>query len=173
MNLQDIKRIIRKRIPALVALVLLTLALFSIGSMVIRTAFADTIISSGGGYTLNYHWSASAWGEHLVILLSVGALLLALIPLGVYLAGGKRYWLAISVALGLLATVLLLAMPTADANRIHLFEFITYRKLFLNSIFYNVNHNTFVIKAFKFVPILAAIVLSVVQFFTDKPLNRE
>lgn len=168
MNLKDVKHMIQKRIPALISLLLLIFALCQIASLAVRTAFAEVYLASGGGYTLDYHWSPSAWGEHTVILLAAAALMLGVVPLVVYLAGGKRHWLLISTILCAAAVVLLLVMPTADAGRIHLFEFVTYRKLLRNTILYSANDPpSLLIKAIKFIPIAVSMILSCVGFWID------
>ena len=169
MNLKDVRDMIRKRIPALISLLLLVFSLCYIGSLVIRTAFADVYLSSGGGYTLNYHWSPTAWGEHAVILLAVAALLCAVIPLVIALAGGRRHWMLISAMICIIAVLLLLFMPSADEGRIHLFEFVTYRKLLRNTVLYSANDPPEVlIKAIKFIPVIASIALSCIGFFIDR-----
>jgi len=173
MNLKDVRDMIRKRIPALISLLLLVFSLCYIGSLVIRTAFADVYLSSGGGYTLNYHWSPTAWGEHAVILLAVAALLCAVIPLVIALAGGRRHWMLISAMICIIAVLLLLFMPSADEGRIHLFEFVTYRKLLRNTFLYSANDPPAVlIKAIKFVPVMASIALSCIGFFIDRSANE-
>ena len=117
---------------------------------------------------MHYHWSPAAWGEHAVILLAVGALLCAVIPLMIALAGGKRHWMLISAGICGVAMLLLLCMPSADAGRIHLFEFVTYRKLLRNTFLYSANDPpAVVIKAIKFIPIVISTVLSCIGFFID------
>ena len=168
MNLKDVKHMIRKRIPALISLLLLVFALCHIASLVVRTAFAEVYLASGGGYTLNYHWSPSAWREHAVILLAVGVLMLGVVSLVVCLAGGRRRWLMISTVFCAAAVVLLLVMPSADAGRIHLFEFVTYRKLLRGTVIYSANDPpSFLIRAIKLIPIACSMILSCVGFGID------
>ena len=174
MNLKDVKNMMRKRIPALVSLLLLVLSLCQIGSLVIRTAFADVHLSSGGGYTLLYHWSPSAWGEHTVILLIVAALLCGVIALVISLAGGRRYWMLISAGFCAVSALMLLAMPAADAGRIYLFEFVAYRKLFQDAFFYSTNDlSSFWIKLIKYIPIMISAILSCIGFSVDTAWMEE
>ena len=174
MNLKDVQKMIRKRIPALISMFLLVFGLCHIGSLVLRTAFADVYLSSGGGYTLSYHWSASAWREHAVILLAEAALFCGVIPLIVALAGGRRYWMLISAGLCAAAVVLLLVMPSADEGRIHLFEFVTYRKLLKHTFLYSANDPpSSLIKAVKFIPVAVSMVLSCIGYVIDDVSDRE
>ena len=168
MNLKDFTRMIRKRIPALIALVLLLVAVFCVTTMALRTVFADVSVIPGGGYAIEFQWSAEPLGDHAVLLLSVAALMLGLVPLVIYLAGGKRYWLMVTVGLCALAIAGLLLMPAAQAERMYRFEFLAYRSLFLFSAFYNKLPQV-VIQGGKFLPVVAALVLSCVGFFRDKP----
>ncbi|MBQ7322237.1 MAG: MerR family transcriptional regulator [Clostridia bacterium] len=168
MNLKDVKNMIRRRIPALISLLLLVFSLCQIGSLVARVAFADVHLSSGGGYTLLYHWSPSAWGEHAWILLTVAALLCGVIALVISLAGGRRYWMLISAGFCAVTVLLLLAMPAADAGRIHLFEFVAYRKLFGNTFLYSTNNPpSLLIKSIKYIPIVLGAILSCVGYTVD------
>ena len=66
------------------------------------------------------------------------------------------------------AVVLLLVMPSADAGRIHLFEFVTYRKLLRGTVIYSANDPpSFLIRAIKFIPIACSMILSCVGFGID------
>ena len=172
MNLKDLKRMIRQRIPALIALVLLLLATFSVSSLAVKTAFAEVGIQQGGGYSLDYQWTMTAAKEHAVILLAAVSLLLGVVPLIVNLAGGKRYWLIVSIALCAIGVGCLVFMPSADAQRMYLFEFLFFRNNFKwVSFFHQVPD--FVFKMIKYLPIVGSIVLSGVGFVLDKPTQEE
>ena len=166
MNLREIRNMMRKRIPALLSLLILVFGLCYIGSLVIKTAFADVYLSSGGGYTLDYN--SAAWWEHAMILCAVLSLVVAIVPLLISLAGGRRYWMLISTGFVLIAGVLLLFMPAWDEGRIHLFEFVFYRKLLRNTFLYNTNDPpAFLIKSIKYLPLISSAVLSCIGFWID------
>lgn len=167
MNFKDFKKMLQKRIPALIALVLMMLSLFCISSLAIRTAFTQVTIAQGGEYALDYQFSWAAVGEHFVSLLSLVMLLGGVVSLVVYLAGGNRAWLIGSAVCGAVAIGGLLLMPAADHARFYLFEFLAYRSLFKWTFLYN-KVPEFVIKAAKYVPIVCGIVLTVIGFVTDR-----
>jgi len=167
MNLRDLKRMIKKRIPALIALVLLFVALFSVMSLAVKTAFAEVGLQHGGGFSMDYQWSLSAAKEHAVILIAAFSLLCGVVPLIVYLAGGRRYWLIISLALCAVAVGCLLLMPVQDAEKMYFFEFLFFR--------YNFNWLPFfpqipelVIKSMKYLFIAGGMVLSAVGFILNR-----
>ena len=172
MNLKDIKQIIKKRLSVLVSLIILLFSLFSIASKVIKIVFARMIISQSGGYSMEYRWDISSINEHMVIFFSVIALAAGVIPLVVYLAGGKRYWLIVSISFCLLAAVLLAIMPSADAGNFYRYEYLTYSGLFKNVIGKS-NVIPFIIKLIKYVPIAISCVVSGIGFFRHKPYEEE
>ena len=172
MNLKDLKCMLQKRIPALIALVLLLVALFAVTSLAIKTAFAEVGLQPGGGFTMGYHWSMTAAKEHAVVLLAAFSLLLGVVPLIVYLAGGKRYWLIVSVALCAVGIALLAFLPKQDAQELYFFEFLFYRYNFKWLPFFT-KVPELLIKATKYVLIASSAVLSGVGFVLDKPAEAE
>ena len=171
MNLKEFKRIIRKRISSLIALVFLLLALCNTVSLTFRTAFAEIMIGTGGTYTMEYNWDVSAIGKHAVLLLSVVALLGAAVALIIYLSGGKRCWSLVSAACCALAVGFLLFMPAADEQKLYTLEFLTYR--YSAGALYYYKMPPFIIKAVKYVPIVTGAALSCVGYALDKTAEEE
>ena len=163
MNLKELKRIIRKRLPSVIALVFLL-------SLAFRTAFAEIIIGTGGKYTMQYQWDAAAIGEHAVLLLSVVALLGGVVTLLVYLAGGKRYCSIIAVAFCAAAVACLLFLPSADVQKLYSLEFLTYRYSAGPLYYYKIP--AFIIKAVKYVPIIVGAALSYMGYVLDQPIEE-
>ena len=171
MNFKDFKAMLQKRIPALIALVLMLLSVFYVSVLGIRTAFANVSVAQGGGHAIEYQWSLAAVVEHWEILLAAVALLGGVAALIVYLAGGKRYWLIVLGALGAASIVCLLLMPAADRETCYFFEFLAYRGSFVWQIFANVPE--IIVKAAKFVPIVVGMALSAVGFVLDRQPDQE
>ena len=168
MNLKDLKRMIRKRIPALIALVLVLVSLFSITSLAVKTAFAEVGLQSGGGLVMDYQWSMAAAKEHALPLLAAFALLCGEVVLIVYLAGGKRYWLIVTGALCTVSVICLALMPAEMVMDMYYFEFLFFRYNFhWLPVFHDLPE--FVFKAMKYVLITGGIVLTAVGFVFDKP----
>jgi|GEM_PF-2067747 len=173
MNRTDLLRLLRRRLPALLALVFLALAVFRLASLVFRTAFAEIYILPGGGYQLEYRWDIASAAAHAVPLLSLAALVLAAAALVGYLAGGARRWLLAAGALCAVSALLLLVMPAADAERMYTFEFIDVRFGLLRDLVLGVGTTgarapRALIQSFKYGPILIALALAAVSFFTDR-----
>ena len=167
MRFKDFTTMLRKRIPVLIALVLMLVAVFCVSTLAIRTAFAQVTVAQGGGYALDYQFSGAAALEHWGSLLSVLMLLGSAVTLIVYLAGGHRACLIASAACCAVAVLCLLLMPAADQEKFYLFEFLAYRGLLKNTFLYN-RIPELVIKAAKFIPIVGSMALVMIGFFRDR-----
>ena len=167
MRFKDFTTMLRKRIPVLIALVLMLVAVFCVSTLAIRTAFAQVTVAQGGGYALDYQFGGAAALEHWVSLLSVLMLLGSAVTLIVYLAGGHRACLIASAACCAISVLCLLLMPAVDQEKFYLFEFLAYRGLLKNTFLYNRIPEP-VIKAVKFIPIVGSMVLAMVGFFRDR-----
>ena len=167
MRFKDFTTMLRKRIPVLIALVLMLVAVFCVSTLAIRTAFAQVTVAQGGGYALDYQFSGAAALEHWVSLLSVLMLLGSAVTLIVYLAGGHRACLIASAVCCAISVLCLLLMPAVDQEKFYLFEFLAYRGLLKNTFLYNRIPEP-VIKAVKFIPIVGSMVLAMVGFFRDR-----
>jgi hypothetical protein len=119
----------------------------------------------------DYQWSMAAVGEHLVCLLPILMLFLGAVSLAVYLAGGKRFWLIVSVVFGAVAIACLLFMPAADREKFYFYEFFAYRHLLGGK--YYTKLPEMVLKALKYVPIVGSMALSAVGFVLDRQLQQE
>ena len=172
MNLKDLKCMLQKRIPALIALVLLLVALFAVTSLAIKTAFAEVGLQPGGGFTMDYHWSMAAAMEHALPLLSAFLLLCGVVALIVYLAGGKRYWLIVTGALCTVAMACLALMPAKQATDMYFFEFLFFRYNFHWLPFFH-DVPEFMFKAMKYVLVTSGIALTVVGYVLDKPTEEQ
>lgn len=195
MNERDVKRFIRSRIPALIALVLLLIGMLTIVSLVARTAFADVdliphekshntqtfrlqyvdgrhpFVFPSDGYTLTFDVSLDATRAHAALLLAAALTVATCVLMVIYLcrAAGKRLLLS-SLVLCLLAILLLLIAPTEQLAHMRWFEFLDYYT-YAGALYFP-KMPTLLIQSFKFIPLLAACVLSAIGIRKHEPLNE-
>jgi len=172
MSLKEVKRIIRGRIPTLIALVLLVTAVFCVGSVALKTSFASVGIMSGGGFEYTYEFSIGKLGQHAVLLSAVAMIAFSAVALIVYLAGSNRRWLIAGGCLCVLSLILLLALPTADAKQMYFYEFLNYRSVFKFTPLYSEKTPEALIRSIKFIPLIISAVLCAVGFFTEKDIDK-
>lgn len=172
MSLKDVKRIIKGRIPTLIALVLLVTAIICVGSVALKTSFASLGIMSGGGYEYTYHFSAEKMGQHAVLLSAEAMMVFAAVALIVYLAGSNRRWLLAGGCLCILSVILLLVLPSADAKQMYFYEFLNYRSVFKSTFLYSQKTPETLIRSIKFIPLIISAVLCAVGFFTEKDIDK-
>ena len=172
MNLRDVKRMIKGRTPPLIALIFLVIGVIGIVPVAFKAVFARAQVLSGGGFELIYDFSLLKVGQNAMLLTAVSVIIFAAVALTVYMAGGKKWWLIAGGALCVMSIVLLLFLPTEEGQRLFFYEFLNYRSVFKNTMFYSANNPDFLIKGIKFIPLAISAVLCCVGFFTEKDINN-
>ncbi len=167
----DLRTFIRRQIPSVLSLVFLLLAAFYILPLATKTAFADVRILAGGGVRLDYAYTWDRFAENGGVCVSAGLLVLAIVFLFIYLAGGGRPMQITSLVLTVLSAGVFLVLPSAVREQMFLFEFIGYRHSFMYSLFYYQKpwFSTF-IQSLKYVPLLAATVSTAIGIRTEDTL---
>lgn len=171
MSFKEIKRIIRGRIPSLLALVAMVIGLGNLYPLAYNTSFAEPMIKSGGGYELHFSFTAHE-GQFVlaaympVLLLTAGAVLLV-----VYLLGGKKRWLIASLCCCAASVLAMLLLPTQVEQRMFIYEFTNYRYSFMHSIFFGTSKafDRF-IQALKYIPHILALILGIIGLWREKEL---
>ncbi len=159
MNFDEIKKMIRGRLPSIFAFGALLIGMLTFITLGIKTAFLNFTIANGGGYDTNYALIFSGFKSALALTPAVLAVFAAgfMIP---RLAGGKRKWLIISLSFCVLSAVTMLLLPDDVSSRMYLHEFLAYRYSFMNSIFHVAHKGIdFFIASLKFIPHLVATIL--------------
>ncbi len=173
MSIKEITRIIRGKIPSLLALAALLFGIENLLSLGIRTAFAELSLSMGGGYTISY---ANIYDPPFVIFALLPCVLLTVsaVTLLIHIIGGKRTWLISTLVCCMLSVISLFILPADVAERLYLFEFIDYRYSFMHSILYSTSEGfDLFIKTMKLIPHLIAIVLTAVGLRCEKEMTEK
>ncbi|MBQ3127145.1 MAG: MerR family transcriptional regulator [Clostridia bacterium] len=171
MSFKEIKRVVRGRIPSLVALAAAAVGLGNLLSVTKRAAFADITVKAGGGYQLDYRMVHSP-GFVLFAYLPVILLTAAAVLLIVRVAGGRRGWLIAAMACCAASAVVLL-IPGEVAERRYLFEFMDYRYSVLYQLIYSPSESFDIfIKSLKVIPHGAALALCAVGLWREKELRE-
>ncbi len=159
MRFQDVTQIVRRRIPSLVALLCLLIGGGGLFPCIIRTLFASIDVQMGGGYQIRYAFSAAALGEGWSLLLTMLCLIGGAVLCFCHIVTGRRGCLMAGGGLVLLAGVLLLVLPEPLNADLFFHEFLGYRFSVFWEIFgYTEAWFDVVIRALKFVPIIASLV---------------
>ncbi|MBO5273130.1 MAG: MerR family transcriptional regulator [Clostridia bacterium] len=170
MSIKEITRIIKGRIPSLLALAAMLFGIENLLSLGIRAAFAELTLSSGGGYTIGY---ASIYEPPFVIFALTPFVLLtaAAVLLLIHIIGGRQKWLIGALICGILSAASFFILPADVAERLYLFEFLDYRYSFMHGILYSTSDGfDLLIKTLKFIPHLIAAALAVVGLVCEKEI---
>ncbi|MBR7184596.1 MAG: MerR family transcriptional regulator [Clostridia bacterium] len=170
MSFKEVKRIVRGRIPSLVALAAAAVGLGNLLSLTKRTAFGEVKILAGGGFDILYgmpHSPAFVLAAYLPVLLLAAAAVLLIVRV----AGGRRGWLIAAMGCCALSALVLL-LPGEVADRRYFFEFIDYRFSFLRHIVYTTSAGfAGFIKALKLIPHALALILGAIGLGKEKELQ--
>lgn len=163
MSFGELKTLLRRRTSSWLAFVFLLLGLAVLIPLVVRAAFAQTRVLAGGGFKLVYSFTGEALGTYFGGFLAVLCVLAAAGCMLSYIFRGKRSWQIGALVLTVAAAVILLVQPAAVKEGMFFYEFIDYRFSFMHSILF-VSESWFdiVIQSLKFLPLLAAAILTVV-----------
>lgn len=171
MTLHDIKRIIRARIPSLLALVAMLIGAVCLIPIAHKTAFGEITLAQGGGFNLNFSTAAH---DLTFILFSLAAplfMLAALICTFVYLTGRGRSWLWGGLGGCLLAAITLLILPAEVSSQMYRFEFLAYRFSFFHQIFHrNSEGFDLFLRSLKFIPPITAALCAAIGIWREEPL---
>ncbi len=170
MNFDEIKKIIRRRLPSVFAFGALLIGMLVFLILGFKTAFLDLFIESGGGFRTHYAPMVSPLQSVLAFVPAILAALAAgfTVP---RLAGGRRRWLIVSLVFCFLSAISMLLLPEDLSSRMYLHEFLTYRYSFMHSILYETSESMdLFIASLKFIPHLAGAVLIIVGLFREKEL---
>ncbi|MBQ2768109.1 MAG: MerR family transcriptional regulator [Clostridia bacterium] len=172
MTLNDIKRIIRARIPSLLALIAMLVGALTLIPLCIKTAFGELTLASGGGFDLNYSFTAHDLPFVLASLTVAVCILAALICTFVYLTGKGRSWLWVGLGGCLLAAFTLLILPAEVRNQLYRFEFLAYRHSFFHEIFYQASEGFDIfLRSLKFIPPAAGALCAAIGLWREAPLT--
>ena len=172
MTLHDIKRIIRARIPSLLALVAMLIGTFGLIPVAFKTAFGEITLAQGGGFNINFSTAAHDLPFVLFSLAAPLFMLAALICTFVYLTGRGRFWLWAGLGGCLLAAVTLLILPAEVSSQLYRFEFLAYRYSFLHQIFHqNSGGFDLFLRSLKFIPLVAAALSAAIGLWREEPLD--
>lgn len=159
MGLKDVSRIIRRRIPSLLALLFLLIGMGWLFPCIIRALFATTEIHMGGGFDYLYHFSLAAVGRGWPLILAALALVGGAVMSFGHLLTGKKPYLLAGGGLLLLAAVLLLTLPAELGEKLFYYEFLRYRfSLLWDLIGGNSGGMDVWIRSVKFLPMAASLV---------------
>lgn len=172
MTLNDIKRIIRARIPSLLALIAMLIGAFCLIPMAFKTAFGEITLEQGGGFNLEFNTAAHDLPFVLFSLAAPLFMLAALICTFVYLTGKGRSWLWVGLGGCLLAAFTLLILPAEVRNQLYRFEFLAYRHSFFHEIFYQASEGFDIfLRSLKFIPPAAGALCAAIGLWREAPLT--
>lgn len=173
MTPHDIKRIIRARIPSLLALVAMLIGAVCLIPIAHKTAFGEITLAQGGSFDLKFSATAHDLPFILFSLAAPLLILAALVCTFVYLTGRGRSWLWAGFGGCLLAAVTLLILPAEVSSQMYRFEFLAYRYSFFHEIFYQ-NSESFdlFLRSLKFIPLVTAAICSAIGLWREEPLDR-
>ncbi len=172
MTLNDIKRIIRARIPSLLALIAMLIGAFCLIPMAFKTAFGEITLAQDGGFNLEFNTAAHDLPFVLFSLAAPLFMLAALICTFVYLTGKGRSWLWVGLGGCLLAAFTLLILPAEVRNQLYRFEFLAYRHSFFHEIFYQASEGFDIfLRSLKFIPPAAGALFAAIGLWREAPLT--
>lgn len=171
---KDFKRLIRSRIPSVLALLLAVIGVAALLPKAVKTAFGTPRILAGGGFILDYGMPDEGLLPFLGLFAAVLFVAAAAVLLLIRVLGGGRPLLIVSASLTAAAMLLLLFLPEEVRNQLFLYEFLGYRYSFMYGIFYETSaaFDTF-IRSLKFIPLLGTTVLAAVGAWREKDLPKE
>lgn len=171
---KDFKRLIRSRIPSVLALLLTVFSLSTLLPKAVKAAFATMKILSGGGFILEYGMPEEGLLSFLPLLGALLCAAAAAVLLLIRVLGGRRLLLPVSVSLTAASMLLLLLLPETVRDQLYLYEFLGYRYSFLHSVLYETSDafDTF-IRSLKFLPLLGTAILGAVGIWREKDLPKE
>ena len=184
MNERDVKRFIRSRIPALIALVLLIIGTVAFTFYLAQTFFASIrllprdvhqlsvigdsmAVPKSGDFYLIYDFSRPVTGRCIPLILALILLIAATVLIVIDVFNTNKRLLQFSLLCCLGGIALILLSPEAYTRWMFVFEVILYRDLFGA-----VPSSQLLIQSFKFIPLLAACVLSAIGIRKHEPLNE-
>ena len=170
LTLHDIKRIIRSRIPSLLALVAMLGGALTLISLGVKTAFGIlTLVPGEGSFSLTYG-TPHTLPHVLLSLLPAVLILAALICTFLYLAGGKQGWLWAGLGGSALTILALLLLPMGVREQMYRFEFLAYRFSFMHAIAYRASEGfDFFIRSLKYILPAAGMILAAFGLWRESP----
>lgn len=171
MRFNDFQQLIRRRIPALLALLTMVIGAVCFFPMMIRTAYQGeiTLIVGGGGYELTLDFSWQALLENWPLMLTGIAYLAVIILLFCYIMMGKHSLLLAGGILSLTMVLLLLIMPGEMKDRLYLHEFLQYRYSFMHGIYFDTSESCDrFIQMLKFIPPLLSMGMSALCLYRER-----
>ncbi len=183
MNERDVKRFIRSRIPALIALVLLIIGTVIFAFFLTQTFFAEIhflprdvykmsmigdsmAIPQNGDIYLVYDLDLPNTSKCIPPILALTLLIASTVLTVIGLFNTNRRLLLSSMLCCLCGIALILLSPEALTRGMFVFEVILYRDLFGS-----VPSSQLLIQSFKMLPLVAACLLSAVGFIKHKTLS--
>ena len=168
MSFRELKTLLHRRTTSLLTFVFLLIGFAGLLSVTVRAAFAEKRL--GGGLQLYYafHWESlvTYMGGFIAVLLILASAACAL----AYILRGKRSLQISTLVLTVASALVLLLLPDAVKEGMFFYEFIDYRFSFMHGIFFSTEQwFDILIQSLKFVPLMAAVILSAVGLYKDEP----
>ena len=131
MRLKDLHTLIRRRIPSVIGFALLLIGTVMFAPLAFKATFAEPLILVGGGYRLNYTFTADAFTQNWLLLLLPFLLLGAAVLLFFHILYGKRGLILAAGGLCVLCLLCMLFLPETMRTNLYLYEFLRCRYSFL------------------------------------------
>ncbi len=172
MSFEEIKKILRSRLPSILAFGALLIGMICFLVLGIKTAFTDVYVLMGGGYSYKYEVVFDGLKSVLIMLPTV-LTALSIASMVSRLAGGGRKWMIIGLILCVLSALTVLLLPGDVKEYMYLHEYMAYRYSFMHNILPGKNAAMdFFIASLKFIPHIAGAVLIIVGLFREKTLSE-
>ena len=165
MRLKDLHTLIRRRIPSVIGFALLLIGTVLFAPLPYNAAFADPLILAGGGYKLNYAFTAEAFSANWLLLLLPLLLIGGVILLFLHILSGKRWMLFSAGILCVLCLLGMICLPEAMRQELYLYEFLACQYSFLMPLLPgNLAVEEWFTTSLKYIPPLGALICCAIGY---------
>ena len=169
MRLKDLHTLIRRRIPSVIGFALLLIGTVLFAPLPSKATFADPLILVGGGYKLNYAFTAEAFSANWLLLLLPLLLIGGVILLFLHIFSGKRGLLLSAGILCVLCLLGMICLPEAMRQELYLYEFLACRYSFLMPLLPgNMAVEEWFTTSLKYIPPLGALICCAIGCLTHR-----
>ncbi len=169
MRLKDLHTLIRRRIPSVIGFALLLIGTVLFAPLPYKAAFADPLILVGGGYKLNYAFTAEAFTQNWLLLLLPLLLVGGVILLFLHILSGKRGLILSAGILCVLCLFGMLLLPEAMRQELYFYEFLACRYSFLMPLLPgNMAVEEWFTTSLKYIPPIGALLCCVIGYLTHR-----